>query len=166
MKNQYTVTKDLMKSWAKEFILTDAANVIMFIMLIFIGLCGLFIIGLNIIFGIDDWLNLFLGIFFLLFSIYRLFIFRFIFFNQRYKQYSKIYGTDEWQRTTEFLDDEIVFTEHTSTVKLQYKNIKKIREFDDKVFIFFDGKAVLRLYKNAFVDCTWEDVEKFIESKR
>ena len=166
MKNQYTVTKDLMKNWAKEFILTDAANTIVFIMLIFIGLCGLFIIALNMIFGIDDWLNLFFGIFFLLFSIYRLFIFRFVFFAQRYKQYSKIYGKEEWQRTTEFLEDEIVFTEDTSTVKLQYKNIKKIKEYDDKVFILFEGKAVLRLYKNAFFDCAWEDVKTLIESKK
>lgn len=166
MKNQYTVNKDLVKSWAKEFIIIGVSGAVNIILTVFVGLCGLFIIALNIIFGIEDWLNLYLGILFLAFSIYRLFFARFIVWNQRYKQMAKIYGVDEWQRTTEFLDEEIVISEYNATNKLQYKNIKRIKEYEDKVFIFFEGRASIRLYKNAFADCTWEECKAFIESKR
>lgn len=166
MKNQYTVNKDVVKSWTKEFIINGALDVVSIVLTAFVGLCGLFIITLNIIFGVDDWLNLYLGILFIAFSIYRLFFARFLIWNQRYKQMTKIYGVDEWQRTTEFLDDEILLSEHNATNKLQYKNIKRIKEYEDKVFIFFEGRAAIRLYKNAFIDCTWEDCKTFIESKR
>ncbi len=167
MKNQYTVNKDLVKSWAKEFIINGSASIIALAVQAIIFLCGAALIWMGFAFNLESkGIYLILGAYFIFYSIYRLFFSRFVVWNKRYKQLSEIYGVNEWQRTIEFLDEEIALTEHNSTNKLQYKSIKTIKEHKDMVFIFLEGGASIRLYKNAFIDCTWEECKVFIESKR
>ena len=69
-------------------------------------------------------------------------------------------------RTTEFLEDEIVLTDHTSVSKLKYSNIKKIKEKNNIVIIFMNDNMALRLYKDAFVEGSWEECKEFLNSKR
>ena len=67
-------------------------------------------------------------------------------------------------RTIEFLDDEIVLTDHTSVSKFQYSNIEKIKEKNNVVMIFMNHNLALRLYKDAFVEGSWEECKEKINS--
>ena len=62
----------------------------------------------------------------------------------------------------EFLDDEIILTDHTSVSKLKYSNIEKIKEKNNVVMIFMNNNMALRLYKDAFVEGSWEECKKKI----
>lgn len=127
MKNEYKITKEVMMSWAKEYHLRGARNIIMFILLCLLGLIGIDgLIHLSFVGG--DWIDWYLSILFLIVSLYKLFFQRFAIMSNRYKMYSKTYGVAEWIRTTEFTDHEIIVSDHTSITKLKYENIKKIKE--------------------------------------
>ena len=150
-------------SWAKEYHLQGTANIIQFIFWCVIGVYGL---GMIIIlsfrggYGID-W---YLSILFLFLSLFKLFFSRFVVLSKRYKMYSTTYGVTEWIRTTDFLDDEIVLTDHTSVSKLKYSNIKKIKEKNNTVIIFMNNNMALKLYKNAFIEGSWEECKEKINS--
>ena len=60
------------------------------------------------------------------------------------------------------MDDEIILTDHTSVSKLKYSNIEKIKEKNNVVMIFMNHNMALRLYKDAFVEGSWEECKKKI----
>jgi hypothetical protein len=164
MKNEYKITRDIMISWSKSIFGTaTVAFSIFYCLIIFFsfGLLGLlaFIRSTNL----KLWL---IGLFILVFASYRLFFLRYYFFAKRYKILSKTYGVTEWIRTTEFKDDEIVVTDHNSVCKLRYKNIKRIDDNGNNVIIYFNDNLSARLYKDAFVDGTWEECKAKINSLR
>ena len=163
MKNEYKITKKLMMSWAKEYHLQGVANIILFVLWCVVGIIGF---GLIILFSVigGEWINWYLSILFLFLSVFKLFFSRFVVWSKRYKLYSTTYGVNEWMRTTEFLEDEIVLTDHTSVSKLKYTNIKKIKEKNNIVMIFMNNNMALRLYKDAFVEGSWEECKDKINS--
>ena len=152
-----------MMSWAKEYHLQGAENIILFVLWCVVGIIGL---GLIILFSVigGEWINWYLSILFLFLSVFKLFFSRFVVLSKRYKLYSTTYGVNEWMRTTEFLEDEIVLTDHTSVSKLKYTNIKKIKEKNNIVVIFMNNNMALRLYKDAFVEGSWEECKDKINS--
>lgn len=164
MKNEYKITKNLIKSWAKEYHLHGTANIVWFIVgcvLVVIGIAGfIFSIMLHL-----DWLISYLYALITIVAFYKLFFARFVVWSKRYKLYSTTYGVTEWIRTTEFLEDEIVLTDHTSVSKLKYSNIEKIKEKNNIVIIFMNHNMALRLYKDAFVEGSWEECKEKIQSK-
>jgi len=97
-------------------------------------------------------------------AVFKLFFARFFFWSKRYKLYSTTYGVSEWIRTTEFLDDEIIITDHTSVSKLKYSNIKTIKEKNNVVIIFMNNNMAIRLYKDAFVEGSWEKCKEKINT--
>lgn len=164
MKNEYKITKELMKSWAKEYHLHGKANIILFALWCVLGGCGL--LGLVIALSIyRDWLSICLFVLFLLVAVYKLFFARFIVWNQRYKVYSKAYGVSEWIRSYEFMEDCIIFTDHTSISKLKYDHIVGIKEKNNIAMILFHDNMAVRLYKNAFVEGSWEECKKMLVCK-
>ncbi|MBO5869670.1 MAG: YcxB family protein [Clostridia bacterium] len=164
MKNEFKVNKEKMMSWAKEFYLHGTANIILFILWCFVGLCGLCQVVLYSIYG-GDWINWYIAIIFLLLSVYKLFFERFVVISRRYKLYSKTYGVTEWIRTVEFADEEIIITDHSSVSKHKYENIKKIKEKNDVVMIFINNNMAIRIYKNAFVEGSWEECKEMLKAK-
>ncbi len=164
MKNEYKITKDLMKSWAKEYHLHGRANIVTFAIWCVFGMIG--ILGLAFSTALNVWLGIYIYSLIVILAVFKLFIARFVVWSKRYKLYSTIYGVTEWLRTTEFLDDEIVLTDHTSVTKLKYSNIEKIKEKDNVVMIFLNHNMALRLYKDAFVEGSWEDCKKIILEKK
>lgn len=161
MKNEYKITKDLMKSWAKEYHIQGTANVFLFVLLCVVGIIGIS----GLIFSIllqTDWLVVYLYALIFALAVYKLFIQRFVIWSKRYKLYSNTYGVSEWMRTTEFLDDEIILTDHTSISKFKYSNIQRIKENNNVVMIFMNNNMALRLYKEAFVEGSWEECKKLI----
>ena len=163
MKNEYKITKKEMMSWAKEYHLHGAANIILFALWCIVGVIGLGLITLYFFIG-GDWIDWYLSVLFLFLSIFKLFFSRFVVCAKRYKLYSTTYGVTEWMRTIEFLEDEIVLTDHTSVSKLKYSNIKKIKEKNNTVMIFMNDNMALRLYKDAFVGGSWEECKNKINS--
>ena len=144
MKNEYKITKDLIKSWAKEYHLHGTANIFLFILWCVGGVIGLFGLIFSIAMSLD-WAIIYLYALMLIIAIFKLFIQRFIVWSKRYKLYSTTYGVTEWMRTTEFLDDEIVLTDHTSVTKFKYSNIQRIKEKGNVVMIFMNNNLALRL---------------------
>ena len=164
MKNEYKVTRELMMSWAKEFYLQGAANIILFILWCIIGFCGVVMLALLPSVG-GDWLDWYLAIMFTALCIFKLFFARFVTMSSRYKMLSKAYGVSEWMRTAEFTQDGIVLSDHNSVATLQYKNIKKIKEKNNVVMIFFSGNMAVRIYKDAFAEGSWEECKEFLYAR-
>ena len=161
MKNEHKITKELMMSWAREFYLVRTLDIILAILWSIVGFCGLIILVANSLVGGDalDWLLAFL---FLFLSVYKLFFGRFVYIAKRYKMFAKTYGVNEWLRTIEFLEDEIVVTDHTTVNKLLYRNIKKVIEKGNVVLILFNDNIAFRLYKDAFVEGSWEECKTLL----
>ena len=165
MKNEYKITKDLIKSWAKEYHLHGTANIFLFFLWCVVGIVGISGMIFSIVLH-TDWMVVYLYALMLIIAVFKLFIQRFIVWSKRYKLYSATYGVAEWMRTTEFLDNEIVLTDHTSVSKFKYGNIQRIKEKGNVVMIFMNNNMALRLYKDAFVDGSWESCKKLILEKK
>ncbi len=153
-----------MLSWSKD--LLGAATTVFLIFYCIGGLIALCLLVLLALVGADDWFTWFLAFFLLVFSAYRLFFLKFYFFAKRYKMLSKVYGVTEWLRTTEFTDEEIILSDHNSVCKLKYDNIKRIKEKGNNIIIYFNDNLSARLYKDAFVEGTWEECKAKINSLR
>ncbi len=164
MKNEYKITKELMMSWAKEYYLPNTASIVLFALWMSVGVFGLFLLGLCIM-GVGDFLNWFISVWFIAISAFKLYFQRFLIISKRYELFSKTYAVPEWIRTTEFTDDEIILSDHTSVTKLKYHNIKKIKEKSNLVMVFFNDNLALRIYKDAFTQGSWEECKTFINSK-
>ncbi|MBQ7338035.1 MAG: YcxB family protein [Clostridia bacterium] len=164
MKNEYKITKDLMRSWAKEYHIHGAANIFLFILWCVVGVIGVSGMIFSIVLH-TDWMVVYLYALMFVIAVFKLFIQRFIVWLKRYKLYSTTYGVTEWMRTTEFLEDEIVLTDHTSVSKFKYSNIQKIKEKSTIVMIFMNNNMALRLYKDSFVEGSWEECKKMILEK-
>ena len=165
MKNEYKITKQLVMSWAREYHLQGAANIVLFVLWVLVGMMGLTLVALYLTIGTRDWVDWYIAGLLLFLSIFKLFFSRFIIFSNRYKMLSKTFGVTEWTRMIEFCEDEIVLTEHNAITKLRYENIKKIKEKDNTVLIFFNDNLCVRLYKDAFVNCTWADCKAYLAGK-
>ena len=164
MKNEFTVTKRLMLSWAKKYYFEGVANKILFALNLILGIIG---IELLIIFLPDggDKIVLAIGFAAVIVSVYKLGFERFVFMLRRYNLLAKTYGVGTWQRAIEFTDDDIVLSDHTSISRFRYQNIRKIINEPDTVILVFNGNAALRFYKNAFVEGNFEDCMAKIQSK-
>ena len=164
MKNEYKITKDLIKSWAKEYYIHGSANIFLFIFWCVVGVVGVS----GIIFSMAiyaDWIATLLYALILVIAVFKLFIQRFIVCFKKYKFYSTTYGVTEWMRTTEFLDDEIILTDHTSVSKFKYSNIQKIKEKNNVVIVSMNNNMALRLYKDSFVEGSWDECKQMILKK-
>ena len=49
---------------------------------------------------------------------------------------------------------------------MKYSQICKIKEKGNVVLVQFSNRMVLILYKDTFVDCTWDECKNFIETKK
>ena len=165
MKNEHKITKELMMSWTKEYFLFRARDIILAILWSIVGLCGFIPLMALVLVGGDliDWI---LSIVLIILAAYKLFIGRFVYISKRYKMFAKTYGVDEWLRTIEFLEDEILLTDHTTVNKLQYRNIKKVIEKGNVVLVLMNDNIAFRLYKDAFVEGSWEECKELLNSKR
>lgn len=165
MKNEYKITKDLIRSWAREYHLHGAANIVLFVFWCVAGVIGI----LGTIFSIArhaDWTVVYLNALIVVIAVFKLFVQRFLAWSKRYKVFSTTYGVTEWMRTIEFLDDEVILTDHTSVSKFKYANIQTIKEKNNAVLILMNHNMALRLYKDAFVEGSWEACKQMILEKK
>ena len=164
MPPKVRITKEEIVSWQKKIPQTGA-NIVLFILWVMIGLIGLYLLIILAQIG-GTWIRWFTAVYCIFASVYGVFFRRFVVAVKRYKVLANTYGVPEWTRTIEFAEEEIILTDHTSTSRFQYKNIKKITEKDNFTILFMNDHLVLPLYKDTFVDGNWETCKERIASKR
>lgn len=163
MKNEYTITKDIVMSWAKEYPLYNAVSIIVFILWCIVGVGSILSLIMFAVGG-GDFFYLFISFVFLFLAVYHLFFYRKIIWSRRFEMLSKTYGVRSWTRTTEFAENEIILTDHSSVTRFKYKNIVKIKEKGNLIMIFLNDNLVIRLYKDAFVTGSWNECREKINS--
>ncbi len=173
MKNEFKITKDLLMSWAKGYHFNSTRSIIRFIIAFCLFIwCTVWCIevyyffGYHIIFMPDYLMVAIFYSFIALLSLYIIFIRPSVYYKRTYKAYSKLYDVPEWMRTIEFTDTEIIVTDHTSVYRYLNNHIKGFKERKDHVIIKLRQGIGIRIYKNAFVEGTWEDCKKLISEKR
>lgn len=67
------------------------------------------------------------------------------------------YGKNSWLRTICFEDNRIIIKEEKTETSYNYSDIQEIAEKGDRIYLKVQSKAIIRLYKSKFIDCTWND---------
>ena len=180
MRNEYTVTKRLMKSWAKGWYFNYSIDKIL-LMLIFVCCYTPFILftpylfihlfrflsGVNVFEPAYPITILLFGPYHtmaLLFIILILFVPRIAYVSQ-YITCCKNYSVESWQRSIELTDDEIVVTDYKSIFKYQYHTIRRVKERGNIVHIFLKSGTEIIIHKDAFVIGSWEECKSLISRK-
>ena len=158
MKNQYKITKELMFSWAKDFPIFTVSTAILYILYSFAALCGFLLLATLLAKGGEE-SDFIIAILILIISLYRLFFSRIVLTVSTYTRLSNRFNSTEWVQTVEFCEDKIKVSLHNSTGEYSYSQIKKIVERKKQAFIIFKN-GVLRLYKNAFIEGSWEECKQ------
>jgi hypothetical protein len=165
MKNEYIINKQRIKEWSKEYHLHDKTSIRKFVAWFVIGCVGLLALIVSITSN-GNWLYICSSVVLVLTAIYQLVFSRFTSWRIRYKACAHHYGVPEWVRTHEFTEEEIILTDHTFVTDYQYEDIEDITEKGNTVMIWFPNNYALRLYKDAFVEGSWEACKEFISQKR
>ena len=148
--NKYQMTWKRYRSWTAEN-MTRGAQLVMMILWCVIALICL-ALAMIADFG-------FRSLYFILaiFGIYRAFFRVFVIAKSRYRRLAQSYGKDNWTRRIVFGDDGITLSEEKSSFHYDYSDIINIREKGNEICLDASDKTVLRLYKDAFVESSWEE---------
>ncbi|MBE6618045.1 MAG: hypothetical protein E7627_08950 [Ruminococcaceae bacterium] len=166
MTNEYTVDYNLLKSFAKESKFTGV-RLAFFISYCIIAFGFLFIGIFSLIFIPNvDGITIYFSFFFVILAVYSAFIRDAIVLKRQYNFLVKTYGCKFWKRTIMFGDENISLKEVSHVVTCNYSDIIDITEKGNKIWIKLSNKTVIRLFKDAFIDCTWEECKDYILSKQ
>lgn len=175
MKNEYMITKRLMKSWINGWWFNSTANTALLLFECFFGVVFFIFPSLYIhYFGYYETLeNLYTALWCIchagtLFCILYIPLVPRAYARQnniKYKTYSKNYCVRKWKRSIELTESEITVYDHTSVLKFEYSTIKRVKEKRKVVIIFLKSGFEIRLYKNAFVTGSWEECKKLLSRK-
>ncbi len=181
MKNEYTITKRLIRSWENGWWFNSAGKTALFIclcceaILLILLPCQLdYYIGhkaayetITLVYYVvcHTWV--------LLCFLYVPVAPRIVYANpndpnhqhNHYKTCSKNYCVRKWKRSIELTESEITVYDHTSVLKFEYSTIKRVKEKRKVVIIFLKSGLELRLYKKAFVTGSWEECKKLLSRK-
>ena len=137
-------------------------NIILFVLWCISGLIGFSMLILITFFDVH-WICCFL---FLIFLGICISYSPYFVLSNRFQGLSARYGVTEWVRSTEFKDDEIILSDHTLIIKFEYEDIKEIKEKNNVIIIFFhkNRNRAIRLYKDTFVEGSWEECKNKINS--
>ena len=164
MKNEYTTTKELMMARAKDFYLYRTSDVIWFALWTILAIITIYFTNLLVLLSGQPSV-LFFGFVMFLLCLYKLFFERLVIMSRRYKYLAKTYGVDKWISSVEFLNNEIIVTEHIKKESYQYENITQFTERKDYVVILINNSTGIIVYKNAFLNGSWEECKTLINSK-
>lgn len=159
MRNEYRITRKLYQTWLWEN-MRKPPKIYFFL---FWVTFGLLITAMCIAMQMK-----FLFIF-AVFCIYRAFFRDLLFAKRQYSLLAKRYGGENWTRTVSFEEKEIVTTENgaagTVSHRVPYGEIARIEEKDNRAWLILRNKTVIRLYKDRFVDSSWDECRHFLESR-
>jgi hypothetical protein len=162
MKNEYVIDWPLLKKWTNEGHHTGirlAFYIFWCVMLVvFVAFAALCILA-------GQYSYAFFFVLFAFISFYRAFLWNIMMAKQQYRRLVQTYGNDSWVRTICFEDDEIVIQEEKTEIKYLYSDVLKIVEKGEKIDLILPAKAMIRLYRSKFVDCSWEECKaKILEN--
>ena len=166
MKNEYTVDYNLLKSFLIEAKFSGIRlGFFIGYCIIAFGMLAVTVLYLVFIPNFDK-IAVFMMFIVVFFAIYSAFIRDLIIFKKQYNFLVKTYGCKSWTRTIVFGDEKITTTEATRTITCNYSDIIDITENGNRIWIKLSNKTVIRLFKDAFIDCTWEECKDYILSKQ
>ena len=158
IKNEYRVTwKKYLEWWLESKV--KPPRLIIAIVWIVLGFVWL-VLGLVLDFGTA------LYFFMVFFCFYRVAPRDILVLNRQYKSMAKSFGQEEWFRTIVFEEERVIVLEGNVTINIQYSDISEVKEKDNKVWLMLKDKKVIRMYKDSFVDSSWEECKSLIERKR
>ena len=161
MKNQYKVTKKLLRLWMTENMYKGVQLGLNIGWAVFGVLCILLLIT-----DAETMTDYLIYGALLALSLYMAVLRIFPITSAQYKQMAKVYGEENWTRTIDFGEDCITLSEGTISASFQYKDIMSIREKGNKIWLKARNRTVLRLYKDAFVDGTWEECRELLHDRK
>ena len=154
MRNEYIIDWPLLKKWTNE---SHHSGIRLALYIVWcILLVGSLVFAILSIVA-NMYTNAFYFILIALFSFYRAFLWNIMIAKQQYKRFAQTYGKNSWVRTINFEDNEIIIKEEKTETKYNYSDILEIVEKDERIYLKLQAKAVIRLYKSKFVDCSWEE---------
>ena len=154
MKNQYRVTKGRYLRWTMEGMFQKVKLILLGVFLLIIG-------GL-IYFGLKDEINPILLLIAAI-CLYTVFLKSPLATLKRFKAMQRKYGEKSWLRTVEFTEEGIRLSEGDVELVLDYAEITDIWEKPDRILLVLEGRTVIRLYRDSFVDTDWETCKAYIE---
>lgn len=170
MKNEYTVTWKLIKEWTRDIGYGGIRLVfkVIYSILGVISLLSAVLITVMCIKNRIDSLTLNIAVLFFIsaFAFYRAFLQDILMARQRYNLLSKTYGASEWKRTVEIGEESITLKEGIHTAEYEYRSVSEIKEKGNKIFICLSDRTAIIMYKDSFVDCTWEECKNRITEKK
>ncbi len=159
MKNEYIVNWQLLKKWTNE---SRFSGIRLFFFISWCVLLTVFIVSIVLSIVANMYNYMYYFVLFAILSFYYAFFQNTIIAKKQYKRLAQIYGKSSWIRTISFEENEIVVKEEKAETRYNYSDILEIVEKDERIYLKLQAKAVLRLYKSKFVDCSWEDCKKRI----
>ena len=159
MKNEFQITRKLCQTWLWEAVRMPPK---IYFSIFWVGF-ALLITAVCFTMQME-----FLFVF-ALFCIYRAFFRDLLFSHRQYSLLAKNYGGEDWTRTVYFEENEIFSTDEgvkaTTSYRIPYSDIVRIKEKDNKVWLVLRDKKVIRLYKDKFSGTSWEECRQFLEAK-
>ena len=162
MKNEYKVTRETILSEAKGYHFRSPLRIFFFA---FWCLAGVFWGAMSaLLFVLGSWIYGGIGVLVLLLCIYKLFISPARYFQNKYRALAAQHRVPEWTRTFVFGEEEILLTDHKATIKIKYTDIKRVKEKGNTVLLILGGNLLMRIYKDAFTEGTWEECKEKLAS--
>ncbi len=159
IENKYKVTKDLYKKWTKE---NKRVKFFKWFWLIF----SIYCLGMAILFICTNQANQSIPYFvFIVYALGVRALVRYLGVERRYKLLSKFYKTSDWERRIMFLDDHFeINDEGINKLTLQYSDLLDYEKNDECLKVRMNN-GYIRLYKDSFVKSSFEECERFLNSK-
>lgn len=161
MKNEYKVTKKLLRRWMTENMYKGVQLGMNIGWAVLGALCVVLMI-----FNAADVTDYVIYGALLVLCVYMAVLRIFPLTAVQYRRMAKIYGEENWTRTITFGDENITLSEGTISAAFEYKDIMSIREKDNSVWLNARNRTVLRLYKDAFVDGSWDECKELLHARK
>lgn len=155
MKNEYQVTWERYCSWCVESML-HGVQLVLRIWWIVLVVGFLFIIMLS-----DAWIHKLM----LVYCIYQAFFCKLVQGKAQYKKQAEYYGKEGWKRRIILDEENIGLSEGRLLLTYDYKDITKVRDKNNKIWLYFQDGTVLRMYKDAFTQGSWEECNQLLEKR-
>lgn len=181
MKNEYTITKRLIRSWEKGWYFNSAVNTVVLILYCsLVAFCLVLPHPFTYLIRHEAVYERFYPVIFAIFHSIALLTAHLTYViprtmysnpgdpnhqNNHYKTCSKNYCAKKWQRVIELTENEIIVDDKYAVLKFEYSTIKRVKEKRNMVIIFLKSGFEIRLYKNAFATGSWEECKKLLSRK-
>lgn len=155
IKNEYNVTWEIFRSWAKESAFKGRQ-------LLFSIIWVVFAIGIQIanVFAGGSALYSFLFVFALYFALLN-------WLSVARKQYKELCGKygENWKRSIHFDESRIVVWEGPTHIKYRYKKVFMFREKQGKIWLYTTDGSKIRMYTDTFTEGDWEQCKELLREK-